>query len=64
MSARKPLDPNCDGSIFCPVQGHVAKRWMPFQQKEHWAHIPLTVGQEKTRRERKAAIRSGSEEGR
>lgn len=58
MTPRTPLAEGCTGDIFCPIQGHVMSRWMFFRQEFHYTHVPLTVGQEKTRRERKLAAQT------
>ncbi len=61
MSARKPLDEACTGGIFCPVQGHVKVRvFVPRGKvlaRSRTSHIPLTDGQRKTLRERRAEQR-------
>ena len=54
MSARKPLDPDCNGSVTCPVEGHVITRIRKRDGRIKWKHTPLTLGQRKTHRERKA----------
>ena len=55
---RKRLDENCNGSIDCPVEGHV-KIW-PIgyrNQKVQITHTPLTYGQILTLRERRVEER-------
>lgn len=49
---RKPLHPECNGSVTCTVEGHVTSR----RYRNGWSfdHIPLTQGQRKTLRERQA----------
>lgn len=58
MAARKPLDPDCEGGIYCPVPGHVKTTLTvpggKVRARVKFAHIPLTVGQRKTLRERRA----------
>jgi hypothetical protein len=60
MSKRKPLEPGCNGSVMCPVRGHVTQR--PNRAKQVWsfAHVPLTAGQRKTLREQDDAERRTS----
>lgn len=55
MSARKPVHEDCNGSIDCPVEGHVKVgrgRWT-----RRFSHIPLTRGQQETLWERQQAAR-------
>lgn len=61
MSQRKEVEKGCDGSVFCGVPGHVTKRTSG-RDGFLFSHIPLTVGQRKTIRERKAAARAFYEE--
>lgn len=56
MSARKPLEEGCTGGIFCPVERHVGVRILGGNRRRI-SHIPLTSGQNKTLRERRAAQR-------
>lgn len=56
MSARKPLEPDCTGGIFCPIQGH-STTTRSMGNSIIWSHIPLTAGQRKTLRERLEAER-------
>ena len=51
---RKPLDPDCDGGIFCPVEGHVRGR-ATGAGRFNVSHVPLTKGQSKTLFERHRA---------
>lgn len=52
-AARKPLDPDCNASVTCPVEGHVSVRLSRERNQQiTWKHIPLTDGQRKTHRER------------
>lgn len=60
MNARKPVDPNCDGSVICQVDGHVLGRWSGGNRV--FEHIPLTNGQQKTIRERNRAVREQKRE--
>lgn len=50
MSARKPLDELCTGSVNCETEGHVSVVW----HGRNWTirHLALTKGQTKTLRER------------
>lgn len=50
---RKPLDPNCNASITCPVEGHTTSVRSGITTR--FGHIPLTPGQKKTFRERSRA---------
>lgn len=52
---RKPLHPECNGSVTCTVEGHVTTR----RYRNGWTfnHIPLTFGQRKTLAERRAAAK-------
>lgn len=52
MSARKPLEPDCDGGIFCLVPGHLTATPRG-RGVTCYGHIPLTAGQNKTLRERR-----------
>lgn len=52
MSARKPLDPECNASVTCPVAGHVTTRIRKRDGRITWRHVALTEGQRKTHRER------------
>lgn len=49
---RKPLAENCNGGIWCPVDGHVGRRDLG-GGSWHISHIRLTAGQQKTLRERR-----------
>ena len=49
MSARKAVEPGCDGTVLCPVPGHVQSWSNGATQTSR--HIPLTPGQRKTLRE-------------
>lgn len=51
MSGRKPLEPGCDGSVLCPVPGHVPARRRGGGLR--FEHIVLTYGQRKTLAERR-----------
>lgn len=66
MSPRKPLDPDCQGGIFCEVPGHVKTRLTvpggKVRARATVSHIPLTVGQRKTLRERRAEHRAAESE--
>ncbi len=58
MAQRKPIEDDCNGGIFCPVKGHV--KVLVFAstplgaRRTRTSHIPLTAGQSKTLRERRA----------
>jgi hypothetical protein len=52
---RKYVNPECDGGIFCPVEGHVT-RMSTGSGKWRIGHIKLTPGQLRTIRERRDAI--------
>jgi hypothetical protein len=57
MGTTKPLHPNCEGGIFCPVEGHV-ERITKGGGRFTIRHIPLTRGQDREldrRREAKNA---------
>jgi hypothetical protein len=51
MSTRKPLHPECNGSITCTVERHVRAKPVG-RSGVTLAHIPLSLGQRKTLRER------------
>lgn len=51
MPPRKPVEPNCDGSVLCPVPGHL--RAVRLSRSTNWSHIVLTAGQRKTLREQR-----------
>ena len=60
MTARKPLDPDCTGGIFCKVPGHVVNKGVKeyyvsgkVRSRVKFSHVPLTAGQRKTLRERR-----------
>lgn len=59
MAARKPLEPGCDGGILCTVPGHVGGRRYA-SGRSRFGHIPLTLGQHKTLRERRIADREAA----
>lgn len=56
---RKELHQDCDGSIFCPVNGHVSQ--VTAGAFVRHSHIPLTAGQSRTLYERRAAQRAAAE---
>lgn len=60
MSARKPVEPGCDGSVLCQVRGHVTSR-LTVHGHIAFSHVPLTVGQRKTIREQARAAREGAD---
>ena len=39
-----PEPPTCDGSVFCPVPGHV-QSWMPSATTRRYTHRPLSRGE-------------------
>lgn len=53
MTARKPVEPGCNGGAFCPIPGHVTRRGVGATFT--LSHKPMTAGQRKTLRERWAA---------
>jgi len=61
MSARKPLSEDCNGSIDCTVPWHIVVKQRP-KRGFTVSHVPLTLGQRKTLRERREAIRSAPAE--
>lgn len=50
MSTRKPVPEGCDGSVWCPVEGHL--RSEPVRSGYRLWHIRLTRGQRLTLHER------------
>lgn len=57
MTARKSLDPECDGSILCTVSNHTFVRHY-LNGKMTFLHISLTKGQRKTLSERRRKVSS------
>lgn len=49
---RKPVHPDCNGNITCPVTGHVTATAFK-NGRVTWRHAHLTDGQRKTLRERR-----------
>lgn len=54
---RKELHADCDGGIFCPVEGHVATFGIG-NGHHKTRHVELTQGQRRTLFERRNAARS------
>lgn len=55
MSARKPVEAGCTGSVACEVPGHVTSRRTRRAVKV--SHVALTAGQYATLRERRASVK-------
>lgn len=53
MSARKPVESGCTGSVTCALPGHVTSRRT--KTRVTLAHARLTAGQYATLRERREA---------
>lgn len=59
--ARKYVHPDCDGSVFCRVAGHVQQVIIGANTRH--SHVPLTAGQSRTLYERRVAQRAAEEAG-
>ncbi len=51
------LHPDCDGSVFCRVPGHVYTT--PLRDGTRYSHIPLTIRQRKELDERRHPTTEG-----